>query len=271
MSEPTWTYGPPRAVARITRYRTVPPMSPSSAAFCHVRTALLNVAPARAPALIVACRGGTVSVPAVEAIVVHRLSCGPQFPLASRAWIQKHCVPTGHGAEVVHAMSSTTALNVPSAGFIAWPVPSGPGVAAAKSSAAAIALFPRVVSSAVARNVTREPRTIGFGTIEMLPGQISGPRVSPPGRLIAKSEFDASAPARNGTPLSCTTTRTRYLPPFGRPVTSQLYEVSVGRGVVPMRFQPWPELSLGYRVSDAPFGPPTVSRPHAVGVRRVVP
>ena len=106
-------------------------------------------------------------------------------------------------------MSSTGALNPPSAGFIAMPVPAVPGAAPAKSSAATMLLFPRVVSSAVARNVTVAPVTIGFGTIDTLPGQISGPWVSPPGRLIVKSASDASEPVRAGFPSSWTTARTR--------------------------------------------------------------
>src|SRR2546425_7605230 len=141
-------------------------------------------------------------------------------------------------------MFSTTLLNVPSEADMMRPVPSAPGVPPANSSAAAIALFPRALSSAVARNVTVEPLTIGFGTIERLPGQISGPRVSPPTRLIVKSASEASAPARNGVPSSCTTARTRYRPPFGRADTSQVYKVSVGRGSGRIRLQLWPELLL---------------------------
>jgi hypothetical protein len=189
--------------------------------------------------------GGTVSGPA-SMTTKHFESYGPQFPLASCAWIQTQEMPGATGSAFSQERSSTSPSNVPSDADIGrpWPVAPARGcVVWRKSSAAAIVDPPRDRSSAVADNVTRRAAPGGSGLTRTLPAQRTGPARSPFGRARTIRFFVVSEADREGFPSSRAVIRIKYRSPFDTPPRFQAYDRKEP-GTIPIVVQVCPPSGL---------------------------
>src|SRR3990170_1601135 len=207
MTPLTAAKGPRGLVERRIRYAVVPPKRPSSHAGAHPMPRSWFAFVART-ASTPAAAGAKVSGP-TKMTRKQDDEYGPQFPSASRAWIQTQVDPGGAPRAPDHRRASIFSSKAPSAAVIGSPDPVSPAagmVERTNSSAPATTLPPRSRSSAVPLNVVGDPAPGGRGSTRTLPAQRTGPEESPEARAIRNMGVRASA-RRRGVPSSSAATR----------------------------------------------------------------